>query len=169
MFFRRSALLFSVLVTTASAGAAASPLPDELAATVPDRPAIQELLDTYTRAVSTRNQTLFESLLLNKQIPFAFVGGAAGPNARIGAERNYEAFRKGVFEGAPITQSFSDEQIRQDGALADVTLVFTNVAASGRSRGFKTMQLLKVGGRWKIASEFFTGHRLADRAATAGE
>jgi len=68
--------------------------------------------------------------------------------------------RKEVFEGPPFTQIFRDVYIQQDGPLANVSLVFVNSSADGSSWGWKTMQLLKIDGRWKIASEFFTGHRL---------
>ena len=49
-------------------------------------------------------------------------------------------------------------KISQDGVLADVSLVFINTTANGSSWGWKTLQLLKVNGQWKIASEFFTTH-----------
>jgi len=39
-----------------------------------------------------------------------------------------------------------------------VSLVFVNTSPQGSSWGWKTMQLLKVSGQWKIASEFYTGH-----------
>jgi hypothetical protein len=74
--------------------------------------------------------------------------------------QNYEGFRKQVFEGPLFTQTFRDVHIQQDGPLANVSLVFVNSSADGSSWGWKTMQLLKIDGRWKIASEFFTGHRL---------
>jgi hypothetical protein len=48
--------------------------------------------------------------------------------------------------------------IQQDGLLAQVSLVFVNSTAQGDTWGWKTMQLLKVAGQWKIASEFYTGH-----------
>jgi hypothetical protein len=121
-----------------------------------DRRAIEVLLSNYTKAVSTKNQALFETLLLSKDIPFSYVSNGDLAVDEHGT-RQYQAFRKSVFEGPAFTQSFKDVHIHQDGNLADVTLVFVNVDAKGPSSGWKTMQLLKVKGSWKIASEFFTG------------
>jgi hypothetical protein len=75
-----------------------------------------------------------------------------------GATDQYQAFRDGVFGGAPFTQRFQDIHIEQDGPLASVSLVFVNTSPKGSSWGWKTIQLLKVARRWKIASEFYTGH-----------
>lgn len=119
-----------------------------------DLKAINKLLATYTKAVSTKDQALFETLLLDRSIPFS----SAPPSGGTTETRNYEAFRAAVFEGEPFTQRFRDVHIEQDGDLANVRLVFEDSSANGRSWGWKTLQLLKVGGAWKIASEFFTGH-----------
>ncbi|MGI4876750.1 MAG: hypothetical protein ACRYG4_04625 [Janthinobacterium lividum] len=121
-----------------------------------DRRAINALLDTYTKAVSTKDEALFETLLLNKEIAFSDVQTAVQRGSTVGGTHNYEAFRNGVFGGAPFRQSFKDIVIHQDGPLAQVSLVFVNTDAAGSSSGWKTLQLLKVAGRWKIASEFYT-------------
>jgi len=42
--------------------------------------------------------------------------------------------------------------------LAQFSLVFVNTTATNKSWGWKTMQLVKVNGRWNIAAEFFTAH-----------
>jgi len=136
----------------------ATPIPSNFASTGADRQAIETLLDTYTRAVSTKDQALFETLLLNKDIPFSDVDSAVkSQGAELGTAR-YESFRRGVFEGPPFTQKFQDVRIAQDGPLAEVSLVFVNSSTRGSSWGWKTLQLLKVAGKWKIASEFYTGH-----------
>lgn len=122
-----------------------------------DRRAIAALLSTYTKAVSTKDQAAFEAILVSTHISFGYVPTGSAAVAEHGLQ-GYEAFRKSVFEGPPFTQSFKDVHIHQDGNLADVTLIFVNIDAHGSSWGWKTMQLLKVDGRWKIASEFFTGH-----------
>jgi hypothetical protein len=96
--------------------------------------------------------------LLNKAIPFSAAAAAIKGGLAEAGNRNYEAFRRGVFQGPPFTQTFRDITIRQDGPLADVSLVFVNSTPRGSSWGWKTMQLLKIEGHWKIASEFFTGH-----------
>jgi hypothetical protein len=123
-----------------------------------DREAIQQLLTTYTTAVSTKNERLFETILFDKMISFSFASDTLAASGYPHGIRNYEDFRKGVFEGAPFTQTFHDVDIRQDGPLATVTLIFVNTSSTGTGWGWKSLQLLKVNGAWKIASEFFTGH-----------
>jgi len=120
-----------------------------------DPAAIKVLLATYTRAVSTKDQSLIETLLLNKAIPFSYIPANGVPISDHGTEK-YEVFRKGVFEGAAFTQRFEDVRILQHGGVADVTLVFVNTTTKSSTRGWKSMQLLKIDGSWKIASEFFT-------------
>jgi hypothetical protein len=122
-----------------------------------DRAAIEALLDTYTRAVSTKNQALFETLLLDKDIPFSDVDSSV-KGAGAAGTRRYDSFRRAVFGGQAFTQKFQNVHIAQDGPLADVSLVFVNTSAGESSWGWKTLQLLKVDGHWKIASEFYTGH-----------
>jgi hypothetical protein len=141
-----------------AASAYADPIPASFASTGADRAAIEALLATYATSVSTKNEALFESLLLSKAIPFSGVGAIDQSSAAGLATANYASFREGVFKGAPFTQRFQDVHIDQDGRLAAVSLVFVNTTKDGCSWGWKTLQLLKVNGRWKIASEFYTGH-----------
>lgn len=63
-----------------------------------------------------------------------------------------------MFEGEPFIQRFQNIHIEQDGELAQVSLVFVNSTAKEEIWGWEMMQLVRVGGRWKIAAEFFTGH-----------
>ncbi len=151
-------LLMGALCIPLVAAAQTTPIPSSFNSTGEDRRAIQTVLDSYAKAVSTKNQALFETLLLNTSIPFSGVDQAVGTKGAVGGTQNYEDFRKGVFQGAPFTQRFQDVDIRQDGFLADVSLVFVNTSANGSSWGWKTLLLLKVAGNWKIASEFYTGH-----------
>jgi hypothetical protein len=117
------------------------------------------LLSTLnTEAVSRKDQGRFETLLLSKSIPFSAASVAIRAGDAANGTRNYEDFRKAAFEGAPFTQRFEDIRIEQDGPLAAVSLVFVNTTTTSSTWGWKTMQLLKVNGSWKIASEFFTGH-----------
>ena len=154
-----TAALLGLLLAVAPVGMAqTTPIPSSFQSTGADRAAIQALLDNYTKAVSSKNQALFESLLLNTSIPFSGAAQAVGAKGAVAGTQNYADFRKGVFQGEPFTQRFQDVDIRQDGPLAQVSLVFVNTDAGGSSWGWKTMQLLKVGGTWKIASEFYTGH-----------
>ncbi|WBO23889.1 hypothetical protein [Sphingomonas abietis] len=151
-------LIASTLLLAAVAPASARdiPVPRDFSSRDADRAAISALLATYTRAVSSRNQVLFETLLLNKDIPFSDPAWVARPKSSENPTQNYEAFRKAVFEGEPFRQRFRDVHILQNGGLADVTLVFVNSTAKDSSWGWKTLQLIKVAGHWKIASEFFT-------------
>ena len=152
--------LLGMLLAVAPAGAAqTTPIPTNFQSTGADRAAIQVLLDTYTKAVSTKDQALFETVLLNTSVPFSGVGQAIDAKGAPAGTQNYESFRQGVFQGGAFTQRFQDIDVRQDGPLAQVSLVFVNTSAGGSSWGWKTMQLLKVDGKWKIASEFYTGHR----------
>lgn len=156
---KRLATLFALSIAALPlASAQAVPIPRHFDSVGSDRQAIEAVLDTYTKAVSTKNKALFETLLLNKSIPFSGVGPKGVSNSAPGATEQYEAFRKGVFDGTPFTQRFQDIHIDQDGPLASVSLVFVNTAPDGSSWGWKTLQLLKVDGQWKIASEFYTGH-----------
>jgi hypothetical protein len=151
-------LLLLVAPLLPIAPAYATPIPTRFDSAGADRAAIEALLDTYTKAVSSKNEALFETLLLNKQIPFSDVGSAVGAGGAENGTQNYEAFKKGVFEGPAFSQRFQDIHVAQDGALAAVSLVFVNSSARGSGWGWKTIQLLKVDGRWRIASEFYTGH-----------
>lgn len=149
-------LRLAVLAILAGAAApgVAKPIPPSFTSTGADRAAIQVLLDTFTKAVSTKNQALFETLLLSTDIPFSGIP----LHTQDLSTHDYQGFRRGVFDGASFTQSFRDVHVNQDGALAQVSLVYVNQAADGTSWGWKTLQLLKVKGSWKIASEFYTGH-----------
>lgn len=159
MPIRNAAVLLAMMISLAAPGAGrAEPVPSNFESVGADRAAIMALLDDYTRAVSTKDQALFETLLLNKAISFSAATAAVKAGSAKAGTRNYEAFRRGVFEGPPFTQKFQDITIRQDGPLADVSLVFVNSTPRGASWGWKTMQLLKIEGHWKIASEFYTGH-----------
>ena len=147
-----------MLAATAAPPVLAAPIPAQFTSAGEDRREIEALLTTYATAVSTKNQPLFEGLLLDKEIPFSGVGATDRSGGGKVVTANYDSFRKGVFQGPPFTQRFQDVHIDQDGRLASVSLVFVNTAADGASWGWKTLQLLKVGGNWKIASEFYTGH-----------
>lgn len=152
--FARLAATLLVALAASTTQAATTPVPPSFDSTGADRRAIEALLDTYTRAVSTKDEPLFETILLNEDIPFSDVGSAI----KSGDTHHYAGFREGVFAGAPFTQRFQDVHIAQDGPLAQVSLVFVNTADGRSTWGWKTLQLLKVAGQWKIASEFYTGH-----------
>ncbi|MET0246015.1 MAG: nuclear transport factor 2 family protein [Sphingomonas sp.] len=152
-------LIAATALSLAAGPASVQRIPADFASVGEDRRAIEALLATYTRAVSTKDQALFETLLLSRDIPFSGIGAALPADGNAAGLANYERFRKGVFEGRPFTQRFRQVRIEQDGALANVRLVFVNSAADGQSWGWKTLQLVKAGGRWKIASEFYTSHK----------
>ena len=149
----RAAVLL-VILSLLNVGAGSVPIPPGFESVGDDRKAIDALLGNYTKAVSSKDQALFETLLLNKQITFSDVSSAIAAKEAA----HYESFRAGVFDGPAFTQRFKDIHVAQDGPLADVSLVFVNTSAKGTSWGWKTLQLLKVEGQWKIASELYTGH-----------
>ena len=95
---------------------------------------------------------------MNKDIPFSDVSSAIRADGAAHGTQHYDSFRKAVFGGPAFTQRFQDVHIDQDGPLAAVSVVFVNTSTRGSSWGWKALQLLKVNGQWKIASEFYTGH-----------
>jgi hypothetical protein len=126
-----------------------------------DTAAIQAVLSTYTMAVGMGDEAAFEGLLLSQDIPFSHSGAAARSPAR--EIRNYAQFRQAIFaSGKRYAQTFHNVRITQDDDLAEVSLDFiTRDLTDGTAGyGWKVMQLLKVQGRWKIASEFYTGRAL---------
>ena len=129
-----------------------------------DTQAIQKLLTIYTTSVTNGDQAAFEALLLNDQVPFSSTRDLVGPKAEAQPDtRRYASFRQAIFlSGTQYTQQFYNVHIEQDGVLAQVSLDFvTKDAKTGQGGyGFKTLQLIKVLGQWKIASEFYTGHPL---------
>lgn len=151
-------LLAALFLLSAAGPPPGRPIPPGFASVGEDRRAIEALLAAYAAAVSGKDQARFESLLLGKDIPFRGIGPTVATGASARSMAGYEQFRRAVFQGPPFTQRFQDVRVEQDGALANVSLVFVNSAAGGQSWGWKTMLLLKVGGRWRIASEFYTGH-----------
>jgi type IV pilus biogenesis protein CpaD/CtpE len=129
--------------------------------TTDDIRAIESLLETYTTSVTNADKAAFEALLLNEEVPFSSTDELVTPRA--GAQstdtRRYQRFRKAVFEsGVRYTQHFYNVHIQQDGDLAQVSVDFiTQETQSGRGGfGWKLLQLLKIDGRWKIASEIYT-------------
>jgi len=126
-----------------------------------DRQAILDVLNTYTRAVNTGDQALFESQLLDQKIPFFGLGGTLPPSfePRLASVQDYASFKQGFPKsGQGFNQRFYNIHIEQDGDLAQASLNFENapIDDSGAANGWKTIQLLKVAGHWKIASEFYT-------------
>jgi len=120
-----------------------------------------DVLNTYTRAVNTGDQALFESQLLDQQLAFFGLGGKLAPSfePRSASLQGYAKAQRGFFKsGRRFKQRFYNIHIEQDGDLAQVSLNFENapVDDSGGSNGWKTIQLLKVAGHWKIASELYT-------------
>jgi len=129
--------------------------------TADDVAAIERVLKAYTTSVTNGDKATFEALLLNEEVPFTSTDelvklGANGLNVDT---RRYPRFRKAVFEsGVQYSQHFYNIHIQQDGDLAQVSLDFvTKAVKSGRGGfGWKTLQLLKVKGQWKVASEIYT-------------
>ena len=133
-----------------------------------DRQAIEKVLSTYTQSVSTGDEAAFESLLLDANVPFSSTNELVEPraDAQHVETRRYQRFRDAVFgSGKHYTQHFYNVHIEQDGVLAQASLDFvTREAGSNQGGyGFKTLQLVKLQGHWKIASEFYTVRSLPER------
>jgi ketosteroid isomerase-like protein len=130
-----------------------------------DISAIARVLDTYTRAVSSGDEKAFVELLLDEQVPFMATSGLskAGADAEPVDTHRFAGFRQAVFHGGKkLEQQFYNVHIEQDGPQAQASLDFVTKEAGTQdgSYGWKTVQLLKVNGQWKIASEFFTAYSL---------
>ena len=167
---RIAPLLPLLLLAVAVAPAAAIPPPPATfaghhAATPEDAAAIEHLLDAYRAAVKAGDQPAFAALLLNEHVPFLAVQSRALGTATADAvdQSRYADFRSAIFGSAQrYEQRFDHVRILQDGALAQVSLDFVTVDAGTDNGGYgwKTLELLKVGGQWRIASEFFTAYPL---------
>jgi hypothetical protein len=164
--FTLPVLVFLVLTTAPNAMAEDAPSYVGRHASSPeDHRAIEAVLSTYAHSVSTGNQAAFEALLLDVGIPFSSTNELVGPRADPEHldTRRYPRFREAVFgSGKHYTQQFYNVHIEQDGVLAQASLDFVTreKGSSGGGYGFKTLQLVKVQGHWKIASEFYTAQSL---------
>jgi hypothetical protein len=141
--------------------AADSPPPAQVAqpGNTADHQAIEALLSNYTRCLNQNDEAGFQSMLLDENIPFAAVKTSTTPGILPDLHR-YQDFRKAVFlSGQRFKQRFYNIHIEQQGPLAQVSLTFVTDQISGKPQsatGWKVLQLVKVGGRWKIASELYT-------------
>ncbi|TDR46587.1 SnoaL-like protein [Tahibacter aquaticus] len=132
-------------------------------ASAADREAIGQVLAAYTQSVIGRDPARFESLLLSRDIPFSSTDAASGKTAGAVDTRRYADFKAAVFDsGERFQQQFYNVRIAQDGELAQVSLDFvTTRLSTGRGGyGWKVLQLLKVDGEWKIASELYTAYAI---------
>lgn len=156
---------FASTMTMTNPATAATPAPIDFQShylsSAEDKLAIERLLNSYTTAVSTGDGKTFATLLLDEQVPFMAVRGVAdiASNDAAPDTRRYADFYQGVFaSGRKLEQAFFNIKISQDGALAQVSLDFITREAGTQKGGFgwKLLHLLKVNGKWKIASEFYT-------------
>jgi hypothetical protein len=130
-----------------------------------EKHAIERVLSTYTASVSKDDEATFSSILLNDQIPFSSTGELRldkADAAHLQTSR-YAGFKQAIFaSGQHYEQKFYNVRIEQDGHLAQVSLDFVtkNTLTHKAGYGWKSLTLLKVGGQWKIASEFYTAYPL---------
>jgi hypothetical protein len=167
---RIASLIPVLLLATAAPAAIAVPPPPAAFAgrhepAADDRAAIERLLDAYRAAVKNGDEAGFAALLLNERVPFLAVQapGLARSDAKAVDAQRYADFRTAVFGSRQrYEQRFDNVRILQDGALAQVSLDFVTVAAGTDDGGYgwKTLELLKVAGGWRIASEFYTAYGL---------
>lgn len=130
-----------------------------------DTQAIEHLLATYTSSVGAGDEAAFSAILLNDQVPFMSTDNLSSrhKNAQHPDTRDYRGFRQAIFEsGKHYEQHFYNVHIEQDGPLAQASLDFVTIDKDSHQGGYgwKTLQLLKVQGQWKIASEFYTAYAL---------
>lgn len=159
-----AAVIFLLATTSLAAQEAPSFLSDHHSSPE-DKQAIEQVLASYTSSVSSGDEKTFAALLLNEQIPFMATYSLDDSNA--GGKpldtRRYEDFRQAVFaSGKKYEQHFYNVRIEQDGKLAQASLDFVTKEANSQKGGYgwKVIQLLKVNGAWKIASEFYTAYSL---------
>ncbi|WP_266181412.1 hypothetical protein [Dyella humicola] len=117
----------------------------------------------YTASLSTGNREAFELQLLDLNIPFSYVKGGAGAMDHPGLAifQDYAGFRKVIFVSSKrYQQRFSNIRVEQVGNLAEVSLDYQTALQGDQyeGSGWKVMQLIKLNGQWKIASEFFIGY-----------
>ncbi|MFZ6654027.1 hypothetical protein [Undibacterium sp. TJN19] len=128
-----------------------------------DEKQINTLLTNYTTSVTNGDSALFESQLLDLHIPFSGVSQKKGGAAKMTLQsiQNYQGFKAAIFgDSQQYKQRFSAIDIQQVGNLAQVSLDY-ETAGQGedyQGKGWKIIQLIKVDGNWKIASEFFAGY-----------
>ncbi len=161
-----SAVTMSLLLATAGAqvATAAPQAIDGTATNAPkaaDDAAIRKLLSKYMTSVSTGDRIAFESQLLDLKIPFAYVkeGAHTADRSDLATFQDYAGFRKVIFDsGKRYQQRFGNIRIEQVGNLAQVSLDYQTAlqGAAYEGKGWKVLQLIKLNGQWKIASEFFT-------------
>lgn len=119
------------------------------------------MLANYRTAVVNRDEDLFMSAILDERIAFYAVSESDSLPATLNVSglADLAQFRKTVFHSERrFKQSFDNVRIDQDGALAQVSLHFITrvVGEKGGGEGWKSLQLLRVDGQWKIASELYT-------------
>ncbi|APG05759.1 hypothetical protein BJI69_18865 [Luteibacter rhizovicinus DSM 16549] len=152
-------LTFGLSATAAPVEATARPGGlGQHASTAADLAAIAAVLDRYTQCVTAGDEAGFRALLLDDDIPFSAIPPGRSVKAMTTANLSrYAGFRDAVFRsGQRFQQSFHHVRIAQDGPLAQASLDFVTRSGDGGSTGWKTLQLVKTAGGWKIASEFFT-------------
>ncbi|ANH70167.1 hypothetical protein ABE85_01770 [Mitsuaria sp. 7] len=126
-----------------------------------DQTLIHQLLLQYTGSVTDGDAKRFESLLLDLNIPFSGASKDFGASAGLANVQNYQDFRKAIFgSGKRYKQRHSNVKIEQVGLLAQVSLDYETALQEEpySGKGWKVLHLLKVGGHWKIVSEFYVGY-----------
>jgi hypothetical protein len=147
----------------ASVPDAAPPWLAQHRSTASDVTTIKRVLAAYTASVTNGDKGTFESLLLNLDITFTSTDELAAQDAAHVDTRRYRQFRRAVFEtGDRFVQRFYNVHIQQDGDLAQVSLDFITKTPKSDDGGYgwKLLQLVKVQGQWKIASEIYTVREL---------
>ncbi|MFZ6710872.1 hypothetical protein [Undibacterium sp. TC9W] len=160
------ALIFLALgnITNLSAVTAANTeIPDWNIPAKQDDQQLRLILANYVQAFSNGDRVLFESQLLDLNIPFSYIPDNINGNKKYDLQsvQKYADFRKSVFEsGSKLKQRFSNIKIEQLGSLAQISLDYESAGRDQdyQGKGWKVIQLIKINQQWKIASEFYNGY-----------
>jgi hypothetical protein len=139
----------------------------------PDQAAITAVINTYSKAVATRNEALFMSTMLDDQIPLFSANDDPSQKASLKSADIHELsdLRNAFFHSKGQFQvTFDHISVQQDRSLAQVFAHFvTSVGPNAKPvlDGWKSIQLLKVGSQWKIVSELYTIENLPSKSDSA--
>ncbi|MFZ6732911.1 hypothetical protein ACO0LG_13385 [Undibacterium sp. Ji42W] len=151
-------------ITNASTAIAANgEIPGWNGPTKEDDQQLRQILTNYVQAFSNGDRVLFESQLLDLNIPFSYIADNINGNKKYDLQsvQKYADFRKSVFEsGSKLKQRFSNIKIEQLGSVAQISLDYESAGRDQdyQGKGWKVIQLIKINQQWKIASEFYNGY-----------
>jgi ketosteroid isomerase-like protein len=141
----------------------------------PDQVAITDVINTYSKAVATRDEALFMSTMLDDQVPLFSANDDPSQKTSLKSAdmRELSGLRNIFFHGKEQFQvTFDHITVQQDRSLAQVFAHFvTSVGPKAKPilDGWKSIQLLKVGSQWKIVSELYTIENFPSKSSSAAK